>query len=124
MMLARILWIVGSLLLSLPSGLRAQGVSTIEYQDVQFVPSLAGVVHDPVDTPMADVLVEEFSSDWKTALRTSKTDQQGRFAMTTVKGRKTYFLQFSFRNCNPIRVRVKVDAKHGNELQVKMVNST
>ena len=36
-MLARILWIVGSLLLSLPSGLRAQGVSTIEYQDVQFV---------------------------------------------------------------------------------------
>ncbi len=63
MMLVRILWIVGSFLLSLPSGLFCQGVSTIEYQDVQIVPSLAGVVHDPADTLMAGVLVEEFSSN-------------------------------------------------------------
>ncbi len=67
---------------------------------------------------------EEFSSDWKTALRSTKTDQQGRFVMTTLKDRNSYFLQFSFRNCNPIRVRVKVDAKLGKEMQVKMVNST
>ncbi|MGB2636087.1 MAG: carboxypeptidase regulatory-like domain-containing protein [Candidatus Acidiferrum sp.] len=124
MMLARILWIVGGLLLSLPTSFFAQGVSTIEYQGVQIVPSLAGVVRDPADTPLAGVLVEEFGSDWKTALRSAKTDQQGHFAMTTVKGRETYFLQFSSHNCNPIRVRVRVDAKHGKELQVKMVNST
>jgi hypothetical protein len=39
-------------------------------------------------------------------------------------GRKTYFLQFSFRNCNPIRMRVKVDTKRGKELKIEMVNST
>lgn len=123
-MLAQILWILGILLLSRPSGLGAQGVSIIEYGDVQVVAELAGVVHDPADAPMAGVLVEEFGSDWKSALRSTKTDEQGRFAMTTVQDRKTYFLQFSFRNCNPIRLRVKVDAKHGKQLQVKMVNST
>jgi Carboxypeptidase regulatory-like domain len=124
-MLARNLWIVGSLLLFQPRGVRAQGVSTIEYQDVQIVPSLAGVVRNPAGTPMAGVLVEEFASDgWKSALRSAKTDQQGRFAMTTVKGRDTYFLQFSFPNCNPIRVRVKIDAKQGKELRIKMVIST
>jgi hypothetical protein len=123
-MLARILWAVCSLLLFLPTGLRAQGYSTIEYEDVQIVPSLAGVVFDPADSPMVGVQVEEFSSDWNTALRSTKTDQHGRFTMTAIKGRHMYFLQFSFRNCNPIRLRVKVDAKHGKELQVKMVNST
>jgi hypothetical protein len=44
--------------------------------------------------------------------------------MAAVKGRKIHFLQFTFRNCQPIRVRVKVDAKHGKELQLKMENST
>ncbi len=73
---------------------------------------------------MAGVLVEEFSSDWKIALRSTKTEHQGQFVLLPVKGRKTYFLQFSFPNCNPIRLRAKVDAKNGKELQVKMVNST
>lgn len=117
-------FIAGSLLLALPTSFCAQGISTIEYHDVQLVPSLAGVVHGPAEAPMAGVLVEEFRSDWKTTLRSTKTDQQGHFAMPAVKDREIYFLQFSFRYCDPIRVRVKVDAKRGKELQLKMVNST
>lgn len=70
------------------------------------------------------IAVKQFGSDWKTVLRSTKTDEKGHFAMTKVKDRKVYFLQFSFRNCNPIRVRVKVDAEHGKELQVQMVNSS
>jgi len=95
----------------------------IEYPDEQVVPSLSGVVRDPAEVPMAGVLVEEFRSDWKTALRSTKTDKEGHFAMNEVKGREVYFLQFSARNCTPIRVRVKVDRGHGKELQVQMVKN-
>jgi hypothetical protein len=122
--ISRILWIVGSFFVSLPTSLHAQGRSIVEYRDVQTVVSLAGGVYDPADAPMAGVLVEEFRSDWKIALRSTETDQQGHFVMPPVRGRKTFFLQFSFRNRNPIRVRVKVDAKLGKELRIKMVNST
>ena len=115
-MLAQIIWIFGIVLLSRPSGLGTQGVSIIEYEDVQVIASLAGVVLDPADAPMAGVMVEEFGSDRKSALRSTKTDGQGRFAMAAVQDRKTYFLQFRFRNCNPIRVRVKLDAKHGKTI--------
>ena len=123
-MISRILWIVGSFFVCLPISLHAQGVSTIEYKDVQVVLSLAGVAYDPAASPMAGVLVEEFSSDWKLALRSTESNQQGHFVMPPVKGRKIYFLQFSFRNCNPIRMRVKVDSRHGKELRIEMVNST
>jgi len=120
---SRILWIVSSFFVCLPTSLHAQGVSTIEYQKAQVVLSLAGVVHDTAQSPMAGVLVEEFSSNWKIALRSTESDQQGHFVMLPVRGRKTYFLQFSFRNCNPIRMRVEVDSKRGKELKVEMVNS-
>jgi len=123
-MLPRILWLAGSLLFLSPTGLCPQGVMTIEYSDVQVVTSLSGVVRDPGNAPMAGVLVEEFRSDWKTSLRSTKTDQSGHFAMTPVKDRKVYFLQFSFRNCNPLRIRISVDSEHGKELQVQMVNSS
>jgi len=73
---------------------------------------------------MAGVLVQEFGSDWKISLRSTETDQQGHFAMPPVKDRKVYFLQFSFRNCNPVRMRVKVDSRHGKELRIEMMNST
>jgi hypothetical protein len=120
---SRILWIVGSFFVCLPTQSDAQGVSTIEYQKTQVVMSLAGVVRDTAQSPLAGVWVEEFSSNWRIALRSTRSDQQGHFVMTPVKGRKTYFLQFSFRNCNPIRLRVEVDSKRGKELKVEMVNS-
>ena len=120
-MTARFLWFF---FLFTPTHLRAQGVSMIEFQHVQLVRSLAGVVHDAAAAPMAGVLVQEFTSDWKRALRSIKTDDAGHFALGPVRGRHVYLLQLTFKGFNPIRVRVEIDAKRGKELQLKMEVST
>ena len=104
----------------LPTDLRPQGIHTIEYEKIRVIRALSGVVLDPSDAPMARVSVEEFTSDWKTALRSTETDEGGHFAMTSAKDRKVYFLQFSFPYFNPIRIRVRIGNKNAKELQLKM----
>ena len=75
-MLALILWLVGGLSFILTAALCPQGQMIVEYPDVELVPSLSSVVRGPGNAPMAGVLVEEFGSDWKTTLRSTKTDQK------------------------------------------------
>lgn len=67
-------------LLCLPLKINAQ-YQTIELADVQLVKSLSAVIQDPVGSPLTNVLVQEFSPDWKTVLRTSATDDHGRFSL-------------------------------------------
>lgn len=123
-MITRLIWLAGSFLFLVPAHVNAQGVSIIEYQNVQLAGSLAAVVHDPADFPMAGVLVEEFTSDWKESLRTTHTDAAGGFTFVPVKGRVVYYLQLTMKGFNPLRVRVKVEPKRGKDLQLKMVLST
>jgi hypothetical protein len=54
---------------------------------VQLARSLGAVVHDATGSPIPGVLVEEFSSDWKETLRSTKTDTSGGFTFAPVKGR-------------------------------------
>jgi hypothetical protein len=119
-MIARLVWLVGGFLLFAPAYLHAQGVVTEEIPNVQLVRSLAAVVQDAADSPMAGVLVEEFSSDWNKALRSTKTGATGRFTFAQVKGRDVYYLQLTMKGFNPLRVRVKVDPQRGKELRVNM----
>jgi len=118
-MITRLVWFVGSLLL-VPAFLDAQGVATIEIQNVQLARSLGAVVHDSAGFPMAGVLVEEFTSDWKESLRSTKTDATGRFTFTRVKGRDVYYLQLRMDGFNPLRVRVKINQMLGKNLQLKL----
>jgi len=122
-MITRLVWFVGSLLL-VPAFLDAQGVATIEIQNVQLACSLGAVVHDSAGFPMAGVLVEEFTSDWKESLRSTKTNEAGSFTFASVRGRDVYYLQLTMKGFNPLRVRVKVDSKRGKKLQLKMEFST
>jgi hypothetical protein len=122
-MIIRMVWFVGTLLF-VPSFLDAQGVAIIEIQNVQLVRSLAAMVHDSAGLPMAGVLVEEFNSDWKEPLRSTKTNAAGSFTFPSVKDRDVYYLQLTMKNFNPLRIRVKVDPKRGKELQLKMEVST
>jgi hypothetical protein len=65
---------VGLLLLFVSTQLHTQGISIIEIGNVQLARSLAAKVHDSAGSPIAGVLVEELSTDWKTLLRSTKTD--------------------------------------------------
>ena len=110
-------------LLCLPLKINAQ-YQTIELADVQLVKSLSAVIQDPVGSPLTNVLVQEFSPDWKTVLRTSATDDHGRFSLANVQGRKIYCLQLSTPGFDPLRLRVQVDRKRGANLKLKLTIAT
>jgi hypothetical protein len=109
-------------LLCLPLKMDAQ-YQVIELADLQLVKSLSAVVEDPAGS-LTNVLVQEFSPDWKTVLRTSATDSHGKFSLTSVQGRKIYFLQLSTPGFDPLRLRIQVDRKRGANLELKLTIAT
>jgi len=112
-------WWAGVFLVLVPVPLHAQSV-IVEIGPVQVARALAAVVKDPAGDPLPNVEVEEFTSDWKQALRSAKTDANGTFSLTTVKGRDVYYLQLSLDGMDPLRVRVKVDHWRGKKLKLMM----
>ena len=122
-MFNRLLWLSFSFLFLVPTQLYSQ-YQTIEIEKVQLARSLGAVVHDPTGSPIPGVLVEEFSSDWKESLRSTKTDTSGGFTFAPVKGRGIYYLQLRMNGFDPLRVRVKLDTKRGTNLQLKMEVAT
>jgi len=110
-------------LLCLPTESHAQ-YQIIELADVQLVKSLSAVVQDPSGSPLTNVLVQEFSPDWKTVLRTSATDNHGRFTLASVQDRKIHCLQLSTPGFDPLRLRVQVDRGRGVNLKLKLTIAT
>jgi hypothetical protein len=110
-------------LLCLPLKITVQ-YQVVETANVQLVKSLSAVVQDPEGSQLKNVLVQEFTPDWKTVLRTSATNNHGRFSLATVQGRNIYCLQLSTPRFDPLRVRVQVDRKRGASLKLKLVIAT
>ena len=69
---------------------------------------------------LPDVEVDEFSSDWKTILRSTKANAVGVFSLVQVRGGRIHRLQLSAPGFNPQRVRVKVDSKRSKHLKLKL----
>ena len=107
----------------MPIHLHAQ-YQIIEIEKVQLATSLAAVVTDITGTRMPGVLVEEFSSNWKQSLRSTKTDAKGRFTLAPVKGRDVYYPQLRMNGFDPLRVRVKIDPKEGKNLRLTLEIAT
>ena len=122
-MFNRFLWLSFSFLFFVPIHLSAQ-YQTIEIEKVQLARSLAAMVLDPTGPPIPGVLVEEFSSDWKESLRSTRTDATGGFTFAPVKGRDVYFLELRINGFDPLRVRVKIDPKQGKNLRLKLELAT
>ena len=122
-MFNRLLWLCVSFIFLVPTRLHAQ-YQIIEIEKVQLATSLAAVVTDITGSPMQGVLVEEFSSDWKQSLRSTKTDAKGRFTLAPAKGRDVYYLQLRRDGFDPLRVRVKIDPKQGKNLRLKLEIAT
>jgi len=120
-MFNRLLWLSFGFLFLVPIHLSAQ-YQTIEIEKVQLACSLAAMVLDAAGSPIPGVLVEEFSSDWKESLRSTKTDATGGFTFAPVKGRDVYFLQLRINGFD--RVRVKIDPKQGKNLRLKLELAT
>jgi hypothetical protein len=95
----------------------------IEIEQLQLSKSTAGVVIDQSGAAIPNVTVEERSNDWKVLLRTTHTDEKGRFHFSRDPKRVVY-LEFSSPGFDRLRIRVRLDKKGEAKLLVKMVIAT
>ena len=110
-------------LLCFPIRIKAQ-YQLIERADVQLAKSLGATIQDSTGAPVPKAVVQEFSADWKTVLRSGSTDTHGRFSFTPVPGRTIYYIQISALGFDPLRFRLQVDSKGGASLKLKLTVAT
>ncbi len=110
-------------LLCFPMRIAAQ-YQVIELADVQLAKSVGATIEDPNGLPVPKAVVQEFSADWKTVLRSSSTDTQGKFSFTPAPGRRVFFIQVSAPGFDPLRFRLQLDTKHGANLKLKLTVAT
>ncbi len=111
--------IVGGLGAQPPASGRFQG-NTIIQLELKKVNSLSGEVVDPSGAPMPSALVEEMDSTWKRTLRSTKTDESGKFILAETKGQKIYYLQFTVKDFQLLRAPVRVSHRLGKPLKITM----
>jgi hypothetical protein len=97
-----------------------QGNEIIIYEGVQLASDKTIVVTDTQDTPMSEARVDEMSSDWKTVLKTQKTNGTGEFHLGRSPNGVLHYLQISVPNFNQLRVRVRFDKKNGKKLKFQL----
>jgi hypothetical protein len=110
--------------------LRAVAQNTIvEIEELQFAKSVAGIVTDPSHAAIGSVTVEERTEDWKKVLRTTETDDKGRFRFKVhSKGRfrfpaptkPVYYLEFSRSGFKRVRLKLQLDKKAEPVIMVEM----
>jgi hypothetical protein len=100
------------------------GVETVEIGKGQIAKTLTGTVVDPAGSAMPGVQVFEVSSDWKTVLRTTTTDSNGKWSLPPVPGQQVYYLRFVAYGFNPLQVRVKSNRRKGSDLRFKLPIAT
>src|SRR5215470_13468469 len=110
-------------LLCFPTRIEAQ-YQIVDLADVQLAKSIGATIQDPIGVPVPKAVVQEFSSDWKTVLRSGATDTRGKFSFSPAKGRTIYFIQISAPGFDPLRFRLQVDAKRGASLKLKLKLAT
>jgi hypothetical protein len=59
------------------------------------------------------------SADWKTQLRSSTTDAQGKWSLHPFVIGNVYYLEFAKPSFKPVRIRVRI-AKDGGTIVVQM----
>jgi hypothetical protein len=111
-------------LLVLSASLLHAGVEIVVIENVQFAKSLSVTVTDSGDFLLPGAKVEEMSPDWKQVLRSTQTDDAGKFTLASVHGRKIYYLQISHDGFNPLRVRVAISTKRGKDLRLQLEVAT
>lgn len=100
------------------------GVETVEIGKIQIAKTLTGTVVDPAESAIPGVQVLEVSSDWKTVLRTTTTDSDGKWFLAPVPRQQVYYLRFTAYGFNPLQVRIKLNRRKGKDLRFELSVAT
>ena len=95
-------------------------METIEIETPQKAKRIAGVVTDPTGYPLSEVTVEERSDDWRTVLRSTETDEHGKFHFSTSRNKKVYHLEFVRSGFKWVRITVELEKKGARSIVVSL----
>ena len=96
----------------------------VEIEKPQLAKSVSGVVNDPPGAALPRVSVEERSADWKTVLRSTETDDSGRFHFSSTRNKTIYRLQFSLSGFDQLRIKLQLDKNTNVSIVVKLPIAT
>jgi hypothetical protein len=103
----------------------AQGYAVVEQAHISVVQKLAGHMDVQVSRePAPNVRVELCSPDWKTILKSTKTDGDGDFSFDDAPGGKLFFLRLSAPGFDPYQLRVRVNKQAKSKLVIHLVIAT
>ena len=95
-------------------------MEVVEIEKPQSAKSVAGVVVDPSGAVMGGVTVEECSEGWKAVLRTTETDDKGRFHFSPTRAKTVYYLEFSRHVFNWVRLTLQLGKEAKPAITVEM----
>jgi len=111
-------------ILSLAVGHGHAQTTLVEQEGVVLTRSLSG--HVDAGTPKVPVkaaTVELCSSDWKTVLASTKTDDSGYFSLDRPAG-KLFYIRVSSPGLNPFQLRVRVSKHVAHDLTIDLIVAT
>jgi hypothetical protein len=74
--------------------------------------------------PVPGVTVELCSSDWKSVLNSTKTDENGHFSLEKPPTGKLFYIRLSAPGMNPYQLRVRIRAQAAPELTIHLSVAT
>jgi hypothetical protein len=97
----------------------------VERKDASVSRALAGraFVHG-TNEPIRDVTVELCSSDWKTVLTSTKTDENGHFSLEKPAIGKLFYLRLSAPGMDIYQLRVRIKKQAAPELTIRLIVAT
>ena len=76
------------------------------------------------DVPAEGVMVELCSSDWKTVLASTKTDEKGHFSLEKPASGKLFYIRVSGPGMDIYELRVRIDKRAAGDLTIHLSVAT
>jgi hypothetical protein len=87
--------------------------------------ALAGhVLVKGTDAPAGGVMVELCSSDWKTVLSSTKTDEKGHFSLGKPASGRLFYVRVSAPGMDIYELRVRIDKHAADDLTIHLSVAT
>ncbi|MGC1482659.1 MAG: carboxypeptidase regulatory-like domain-containing protein [Candidatus Acidiferrum sp.] len=120
--LRQIVFSASALFLTVGTGLATMRVVQ---KEISVSRALTGhVLVQGTDAPADGVTVELCSSDWKTVLASTKTDEKGRFSLTKPPSGKLFYLRVSGPGMDIYELRVRIDKHAAGDLTILLSIAT
>jgi hypothetical protein len=98
---------------------------TVVQKQMSVSRTLAGHVEiGETNVPAIGVTVELCSSNWKTVLASTKTDEKGYFLLEKAAPRKLFYIRLSAPGLNIYQLRVRIEKRAAPELTIHLSNAT